>query len=96
MDEQNHASLSKLGSIKRQIAHELLPLIGHISDPQDRYYAFTDLLRNEWDDNLLAEAFEAAKDIPDIEDRVRALQTLLSDASYRERDLQELEEKSKS
>ncbi len=89
MDEYDQDSSSNLGTIKRQIIDELRPLIGHLKDPQDRYYALSSLLQEKWDESVIKEAFEAAKNIQDPEDKVHALQGLLSDISLHERDLEE-------
>ena len=91
MDEeqqQHHGQNGvNLTDLKKQIASEIRPLIPQVSNAEDRFYAITALLREQWEDELAADAFVAAKHIADVERRVQSLQTIMSEISFHEREL---------
>lgn len=81
MDNQDSVSMSDL---KERIGTEIRPLIPHLKNPEDRFYALITLLRERWNGNLANEAFEAAKSIRDPEEKVRSLQAIMAEINFHE------------
>lgn len=82
--EHNGVDLSDL---KKQIASVIRPLIPQVSNAEDRFYTIMALLREQWEDDLAADAFVAAKHIDDVDRRVQSLQAIMSEIGFHEREL---------
>jgi hypothetical protein len=81
MDDQQSSQITDL---KEKILAEIQPLIPQIQDPTERFHALSGILRENWSDALANDAFEAAKSIQDPEEKMRSLQSLMSELSYRD------------
>jgi hypothetical protein len=83
----SHDQTAELSAFKEAVAAEIKPLLSSLQDPEDRFYAHMAILRDAWDQKLADDAFTTAKQITDTATKVQALQTLMTEADYREHEV---------
>ena len=80
MDDQ----LLTVTELKDSILNEIKPLLSSVDNPVDRFYLIMTILRQSWEDKLANEAFNTAKQIDSKKEKISALESLLSEISYKE------------
>lgn len=80
MDDQ----LLTVTELKDSILNEIKPLLSSVDNPVDRFYLIMTILRQGWEDKLANEAFNTAKQIDSKKEKISALESLLSEISYKE------------